>query len=861
MRFVTISLCTLLLLSVSWGNARAEPNRPRSERINFSQEIWPILQQHCVGCHGPEEQEGQLRLDARASFHRGGISGPLFQAGHGPQSLLLQRLTTTEQDQRMPLDKNPLTAAEIQTITHWIDQGAEWPEEIGARTEPAETHWAYRAPELPGLPEVKHHHWPHHPIDFFVLAKLEREGFVPSPQAPPATRLRRLYLDLIGLPPTVEDVDAFLRDPSPAAYKALVDRLLASPRFGEKWARSWLDLARYSDSNGYQADQLRTLWAYRDWVIDALNSDMPYDQFTIEQIAGDLFPAASVSQKIATGFHRTTTCNIEAGVDPEANRTNQVIDRVNTTATVWLGTTFECAQCHNHKYDPFTQQDYYRLFAYFNNTPLEVENTKQDGIQFDFYGPKMALPLNSDQQQRRVEIESRLQAARAKLQASEAAAMPRFRDWQQDLRADKIAPTEELPAKKIEQFKKTLAKRRKKRSDTEQQQLKQHFFDTHPATRPLRKQVAELEEEFRQTDPSTTLVMVEMNKMRPTHIFKRGMYLAPGLQVEMGVPAALHPLSEKAEQNRLGLARWLVDPRNPLIGRVRVNHLWSEIFGTGLVASAEDFGSQGTPPSHPQLLDWLAVTFRQEGWSTKRLLRQIVTSATYQQSSRIPAADHDPENRLLARGPRFRLPAETIRDNGLSIAGLLEETMGGPPVYPHQPAGLWHQTGRGEPVYEVAQDSARHRRGVYVVWRRVAPYPSFVNFDAPDRTRCIVSRSRTNTPIQALTLLNDEAYVEMARALAARILDVDLVGDEPRLVRAFKMCVARNPGSEEIRILRALLDEQRQRLRGSPEAVQELTRNAYLPKDTKNPEDPQEWAAWICVANTLLNLDETISKD
>ena len=833
-------------------------------RVNFVRDIQPILSQHCYECHGADEQEGQLRLDARAVVMKGGVSGPLFEQGRGDASLLVGRLRSTDDDERMPPEGESLNEQQIALIARWIDQGADWPAGVGVQVKSAERHWAYVKPERPELPQIENENWAKNEIDRFVAARREREGITPSTAAEPTTLLRRVYLDLIGLPPSVAEVDAFVADPSSTELEAVVDRLLESPRFGEKWARSWLDLARYSDSNGYQADQLRDMWAYRDWVIDALNVDMPYDQFTIEQIAGDLLPSATVAQKIATGFHRTPTCNIEAGVDPEENRTNQVIDRVNTTGTVWLGTTLDCSRCHNHKYDPFTQKDYYQLFAYFNNTPLEVKNDGKESVQFDFYGPKMKLPVPEQRKVKRVEIESQLAGPRAELKAAEETALKGLARWQNDLLTDDVRPSGALPARTIGQLKKVLAKPNDKRSEYERNRLRQYFLATRKNTRELRDKVAQLEKQLRKTDADTTLVMVEVSEPRMTRVFKRGEFLSPGESVEAGVPTALHSLPDGVETNRLTLARWLVDRDNPLTARVRVNHWWTELFGRGLVVTGEDFGTQGTPPSHPQLLDWLAVTFMDDGWSTKRMLKRIVMSATYQQSSRVSAEmlDRDSENVLLARGPRFRLPAETIRDNGLMIAGLLDTKMGGPPVYPPQPPKVWRQTGRGEPVYRAAEGGDRFRRGVYVVWRRVAPYPSFVNFDAPDRTRCVVSRSLTNTPMQALTLLNDQAYIEMAQAFSARVLQLDGVGnDEERLELAFRMCVARVPSKLEINVLRELLVEERQRLTQVPQDVDTLTKNARLPVGLDAPANKKEWAAWLCVANALLNLDETISKE
>ena len=839
----------------------ATPEEER-EAVDFEHEVWPIFVERCVRCHGPEEQQGQLRLDSRRAAFHGGVSGPLF-ADSAKESLLLHRLTSADPEEQMPLEDTPLTKQQIKVMTRWIDAGHVWPEHIGSDASPAKIHWAYSKPILPTVPEPYQAETAPNPIDCFVRERLRQEGLVPNPPALPATLLRRVYLDLIGLPPPIEEVEYFVRNPSHQAYQEIVDRLLSSSRFGEKWARYWLDLARYSDSNGYQADQLRDLWSYRDWVVSALNADMPYDQFTVEQLAGDLLPEATDAQKIATGFHRTPTCNIEAGVDPEENRTNQVIDRVNTTATVWLGTTLECAQCHNHKYDPFTQKDYYRLFAFFNNTPLEVENARQDGVQFDFYGPRMELLTNSKMREKWHQYDAESEVAREALLQVKQEALVRFPEWKQKIGTGHLQPSADLTEASLKEFKQWLSEDPEQRDAATEEKIKEAFWRSDAVVRDCRRKLESLTEAQKNAEPKTTLIMLEMASPRTTRIFKRGNFLSPTKQVFPGVPVALHPLSSEASPDRLGLAKWLIDKENPLTARVRVNQIWTEIFGLGLVASGEDFGLQGSPPSHPKLLDWLAVNFIQDKWSTKRLLRQIVTSATYQQSSERTFAhqQRDPKNVLLARGPRFRLPAETIRDNGLAIADLLEEKMGGPPIYPPQPAGLWHQTGRGEPVYRVAEGPDRYRRGVYVVWRRVAPYPSFVNFDAPDRTRCVVQRPTTNTPMQALTLLNDEAYLEMARGLADRILKADLTDDRDRLTRAFQLCVSRSPSEEDLSILQSLLLDQRQSLQESPRDALELVGTSTEKKSEADSEKVCEWAAWICIANTLLNLDETITKE
>ncbi|REK27705.1 MAG: DUF1553 domain-containing protein [Planctomycetota bacterium] len=852
-------------LAVWWPlPGHAEEGKVPTDGVDFARDVRPLLAANCFHCHGPDEQEGGLRLDGREAFFTGGVSGPAVEQGASASSHLIARLRSDDEDQRMPPDADPLSAEQVALVARWIDEGAIWPEGVGDRDVAGAEHWAYRRPQPPERPAVRQTSWPRNEIDTFVLARLEREGLEPSPSAEPATLLRRLYLDLIGLPPSVAEVEAFIADPSPAAFEATVDRLLASPRFGEKWARSWLDLARYADSNGYQADQLREMWAYRDWVIAALNDDMPYDQFTIEQIAGDLLPEATLEQRIATGFHRTPTCNIEAGVDPEENRTNQVVDRVNTTATVWLGTTLDCARCHTHKYDPFTQREYYQLFAYFNHTPLEVKQAEARSVQFDFFGPKMELPLTPEKRRKRAKIEAELAEPRAQLKEAEARALESLADWEAALTAGQVQPSKELPADKIKQLQQVLAKPREEQTAYERSRLEDYFLATWEETRELRATIGRLEAELARHAADTTLVMIEMPEPRETHVFKRGEFLQPGDKVTAGVPDVLHALPEDAEPTRLGLARWLIDPANPLAARVRVNHFWTEIFGRGLVATGGDFGTQGSPPSHPELLDWLALTFMDDGWSTKRTIKRLVMSATYQQSSRMTRklAERDPENELLARGPRFRLPAETIRDAGLAVSGLLSTKMGGPPVYPPQPPKLWRQTGRGEPVYDESQGEDRFRRGVYVVWRRVAPYPSFVNFDAPDRTRCVVNRPRTNTPMQALTLLNDEAYIEMARALAARLLAFEgPLSDAARIDRAFQMCLARQPSVAERSVLEELLAEERDRLAKDAADVTALTHEAALPEGVERPADAAEWAAWLCVANALLNLDETISKE
>lgn len=732
------------------GMLQSGEARPRAT-VDFARDVYPLLQRTCLECHGAERQRGKLRLDERAGAIKGGSSGNTIVPGKSDESELYRRIILPKgHEGLMPARGEPLSRAQTDLIRDWINQGAKWPDNLQVAR-----HWAYVKPTRPGVPAVEYAAWPRNTMDLFVLARLEKERLAPSPEASPEQLLRRVYLDLIGLPPTPEDVETFLRvrDTRPqAAYEEVVERLLASPAYGERWARPWLDLARYADSHGFQRDDLRDLWPYRDWVVRALNADVPFDQFTIDQIAGDLLPDPTLDQLIATGFHRCVTTNVEAGSDQEEVRVNQVFDRVNTTATVWLGATLECAQCHDHKYDPFTQKEYYRLFAFFNNTQQETAFVNPKAMaSLKFTGPYMPLP----------------------------GGVP---EWK--------------PA--------------------------------NPKAKEPKK-----------PQPPQTLVMKELPQPRDTAVFRRGVFLDRGEPVRAGVPATLHPLADDAG-NRLALARWLVSPDNPVAARVTVNRWWAEFFGRGLVATPEDFGVKGEPPTHPELLDWLAVEFMERDWSMKHIHRLIVTSATYRQSSRVTPEllARDDQNKLLARGPRFRLDAERIRDNALAAAGLLSLKQGGPPVRPYQPPGLWENKVGGDRVtYETSPGADAYRRGLYVVWKRGSPYPSFVNFDATARTACVVQRSRSNTPLQALTLLNDPVYVEAAQALARRVVaERPAANVEERIEHAFCLCLARRPKPSETAVLKRLFEQQRKR------------------------HAADEHAAWYAVAAALLNLDEMITK-
>ena len=723
----------------------------------------------------------------------------------------------------MPRDRPRLLDEEIERLAKWIQGGGVWPDD-GWRPE---VHWAHRVPVLPELPEVEHPSTCRTPIDLFVRARLEQASLSPNPETAPANLLRRLYLDLIGLPPSVEELERFLATLGPKSWSLKVDELLASPRFGEKWARHWLDLARYADSEGYQRDELRFIWPYRDWVIAALNADLPFDQFTVEQLAGDLLPDASTSQRVASGFHRNTPVNLEAGTDPAADYHKQIVDRVGTTGSVWLGMTVACAQCHDHKYDPISTREYYQLFAFFNQAPFE---TRQKGSAMGssgmvYIGPDLVVPDDPARERRR-----RLWQAR---KASMVSGLKTYLDPLWDgFKADEAAAATSLG--------KRLRRDSKKRTPADYLAVGRAFLKEDSR---FQRQLARIEQADRALECyplKRTRIMSDLKETRKTHVLRRGDPESLGVEVKPGTPGALHPYLEEYPLNRLGLARWLVSKENPLVARVVVNRLWAELFGRGLVETLDDFGRQGERPSHPELLDWLAVTLmEQDQWSIKAMLRRIVRSAVYRQSvvERGEGMTIDPNNRLLWRHPGHRLSAELIRDVQLSVAGLLSETMGGAPAYPWQPDGVWRSSaGAGPMHYDVAMGEGAYRRGVYTVWRRSAHYPSFANFDAPDRGACTVTRGRSNTPLQALTLMNDAVYVEAATAFARRIQSRSETTLAAKLNWAFRAMLSRDPTSREAGLLEAAYEE-------------ELA--------LSNRADD----AWFNVATILMNLHEAINRN
>ena len=1030
-------------LGATWlGSTVAQTAQPAA-RIDFATQIEPILREHCYECHGEKKGRGKLRLHVRDLALKGGATGPLLVPGESAKSYMVQRLLGEGGEDQMPLEKPPLPEAQIALIRTWIDQGAEWPAPAGtAATQQVEEHWAYVAPKKAPLPPVSNETWTRTPVDRFVLAKLDAEKLLPSHEASKEVLLRRVSLDLTGLPPTIAELDAFLADSRPDAYERVVDRLLASPHFGERWARLWLDLARYADSNGFEADRLRSMWPYRDWVIEAFNADMPFDRFTVEQVAGDMLPGATRAQRIASGFHRNAMTNEEGGVDPDEALYEVLVDRVNTTATVWLGSTVACAQCHNHKYDPFSQKDYYRLMAFFANPAYKVEKhgagtkyvegqidlatpeqdaqrtalreelkaaedalakdtperagaqasweasvreagaawtnlqpshaTATAGVQLAVQPDGSVLASGPNPQVTTYTIDSttsiggitglRLEALLdpslpnqgpgrdpyghfrlTKVQVFVAPAGDPARRTRVDVsavkgdgnvsRGDLLELTTDAPAtyarlgrawvvdavregwrvpyqlvlvpkaplgdgspiivtvvlghedgtlgQGLGRFRLSattgkdplqvvavsartraaLATPLAARTEEQARLLASQFREQAPMFEAERKEIARIKKAIEDQKLPTTLVMEEKPSYeRPsTPLRERGAFTAPGEQVYANTPSSLPAMGDELPPNRLGLARWLVDTKNPLTARVMVNRFWEALYGRGLVETSEDFGTMGSLPSHPALLDWLAVDFVERGWSNKTLLRTLVLSATYRQDSTVTpeAQARDPYNRLLARGPRFRLEAEMVRDVALSASGQLSRRIGGPSVFPPQPPGIWNNPYDNSKWIESTGED-RYRRSLYTFLRRTSPYPMFTTFDGTSRELCTVRRVRTNTPLQALATLNDEAFFEQARALAARIRsEARLRTIDARLTFGFRLVTSRLPTATELERLKAFHAQAQARYAAAPA---EAAKALELPADKKVGKDEIDLAAWTMVGNVLLNLDETVTK-
>ena len=970
-----------------------------AQDIEFNRDVRPILSDRCFACHGPDagNRKSALRLDVESEAKRdlgGGRRG--IKAGDPSSSGLIRRVTSRSPALRMPpqyAGKDALRDEEIEILRKWIAEGA-----------PYEKHWSFVPPRKRALPEVKNQSWVRNPIDRFVLARLEHEGLRPAREADPATLLRRVSLDLTGLPPSGE-ADGM-------EYGKLVDRLLTSPRYAERMAIRWLEAARYSDTNGYQTDGPREMWRWRDWVIEAFGRNMPFDQFTVEQLAGDLLPGATMEQRLATGFHRNHRTSAEGGIVDEEFRVEYVADRTETTSTVWLGLTIGCARCHDHKYDPLPQTDYYSLFAFFNNVP-------EKGFVYNFGNepPFIKAPLPA-QQHELAALDARLAAARSDLQALDPRIEKAQRAWEGRLPRDLgwnvnrsmalhvpethqfdgkngleidgkatkfdyqdaftyaawvnpatangaiLSQAEDyfegsghalyvldgklrlhaifrwtdlgmrvesqeplaigkwqhvavsydggmrasgvrmyvngLPVKTkilfdsmiwpidvkepfrigagggmrfeggirdVRIFRRALSAEEAAVLPVETPlrdggvsaafRLRSAFLELAPppevGAAMLRVETAEkARDEFYASIP-TSMVMEDMPQPRETFLLQRGAYDAPGERVFANVPAVLPPLPEGIRHDRLALARWIVSRENPLTARVFVNRLWQMLWGTGLVKTAEDFGSQGEQPSHPELLDWLAVEFMDSGWDVKHMLRLMVTSSTYRQSSSAPvdAIQRDPENRLLARGARFRLPAEMIRDQALAASGLLVEKTGGPSVKPYQPPGLWEEL-QGGKGYVADKGEGLWRRSLYTYWKRTVAPPSMINFDSPSREVCVVRTSRTNTPLQALNLMNDVTYLEAARKLGERMMR------EGGIERGYQLLLARAPDPEESALLSRLLARSLRHYESRPEQAEAYLNNGAAPLPPSATK--AELAAWTSVASLLLNLDEAVTR-
>lgn len=785
-----------------------------SAAVDFNREVRPLLSKNCFRCHGEDakHREADLRLDQRAAATVALPNGAIpIVSGQPDKSEIIARIIASDDSGRMPPPDSgsSLKAEEIAVLRRWIEQGAAYAE-----------HWAFVPPARPPLPEVKQD-WARNPIDRFILSRLEREGLAPSPEATRYELARRLSLDLRGLPPDIETVDEFVRDDRADALDRLAEPCLADPAYGERWARPWLDLARYADSRGFGSDPLRpNAWRYRDWLIGALNANMRYDEFTIEQIAGDLLPNATLEQRMATAFHRNTMTNTEGGTDDEEFRVAAVKDRIETTARVWMGLSLQCANCHDHKFDPLTQREYYQLFAVFNQTADADRGDEAPVIEAPTELSREQLASFDAQIN---ELKQKIgpappPPAAAPAPAPAATPMPKPGD---------AAPPHEPTAEEREQQR-------------------------------LRDELAKLEKSRPETPTLPVMQELPADKRRTSHIMLRGNFLTPGDEVSPGFLERIAPAAQELPRDRLGAARWLMQRNNPLVARVAVNRLWSQLFGIGLVETEEDFGTQGEPPSHPELLDWLAVEFIDSGWDVKHMLMLMVTSATYRQSSRATPEllEKDPRNRLLGRGPRFRLEAEVVRDQALALSGLLCRKMQGPSVYPYQPPGLWRAAFNGERTWSTSEGEEKYRRALYTFWRRTVPYPSMQTFDAPSREMCTIRRIRTNTPLQAFVTLNDPVFVEAAQSLARRILKEGGADPTERLKYAIRLCQGRPAEQSQIDILARLLASEQASFQASAEAARKMAAtDGAVPGDAA-----AEMAAWTVVANVLLNLDAVLTK-
>jgi hypothetical protein len=797
--------------------ALAAPLAAQQDQASFEGSVLPLLKANCLPCHNERNRSSDLALDSREAILHGGKRGAAAKPGSPDESLIVTAVEHSG-DLKMPL-VGRLKPEEVAILRKWVEQGLPW---AAANSDPRRDHWAFKPPQRPAVPSVKDVSWVRNPVDHFILARLEKEGIRPSPPADPGTLLRRVSFDLTGLPPSPDEIKAFLADPSPDAFERAVDRLLASPHYGERQGRHWLDLARYADSDGYTIDSPRQMWKYRDWVINALNRDLPFDRFVIDQIAGDMLPNATPDQLIATGFHRNTPSNSEGGIDFEQYRVEAVADRVATTGSVFLGLTLGCARCHDHKYDPISQREFYQLFAFYNNT----DEISTEAERSDYRRPVLELPTPEE-------------IARREAYKGQRAALGR-----------------ELAA-----YVKTLSKRPLAPGDPPPHQdpgLQERIANYRNLGR-------------REPRVTTTLVMRELPQPRESYVHVGGDFVQRGEPVSPGVPAVLS--SKPVGGTRLDLAKWLVNGKNPLTARVTLNRMWQAYFGKGLVETEDDFGLLGAAPTHPELLDWLAVEFMERGWSQKAMHRLLVTSAAYRQSSRKRAdlEEVDPYNRLLARQARFRLEAEILRDAALVASGLFTPAVGGPSVYPPIPDGAMAVT-QVKREWPTATGPDRYRRGLYTFFFRSAPHPGLALFDAPDATAACTRRVRSNSPLQALTLLNDESFLEFARALGKRILAEAPQGDQQRLEHACLLAVGRKPNPDERERLTAYLAQQREEFRKDLTAASLIVQKEHVfdtspggtqavEEESIDPKQVPELAAWTALSRVLFNLDDFLTRE
>lgn len=827
------------MLLCSRGEAAAQ-SIADEELVSFNNDIRPIMSDTCFQCHGPDPKarEGKLRLDRleSATEDRGGYAA--LVPGDPDESEMIWLIFSDDPSEQMPPEEHArrLSDEEKELFRKWVEQGANY-----------EEHWAYAPPKGEGLPDTKDRKWARNGIDSFVLAQLEGEKLHPSPDAEKETLIRRLTLDLTGLPPTLEELGDFLDDRSPGAYEKVVDRLLASPRYGERMVWEWLDAARYADSNGYQKDSNRGMWPWRDWAVKAFNENMPFDQFTIEQLAGDLLPAATEQQKLATAFLRNHMINGEGGRLAEENRIDYLVDQTDAVSAIWMGVTMGCARCHDHKYDPITQREYYQLMAFFDKTEVTGRGRNPQ--------TPPVLDLTTEAHHRRLEeLLKAKEAAGEVLDAVERKLFPRP-EGELTIKSEKAKDIKNGTV--ISLFMQPVQKRAPEplirivhefgETEPEYVQATLDFIDAYDA-----------HENYRDSMP---LVMVmEDSVERDTFILDKGAYDQPTEKAITGFPSALNGgESETGDFNRLDLARWLMADENPLTARVTVNRYWQQFFGKGLLEQVENFGVQSKPPVYEALLDWLAVIFRESGWDVKALHKLFVMSATYRQSSRVTPElqESDPKNDLLARGPRFRMSSWMLRDQALALGGLLNDTMGGPPVNPYQPEGLWKEASFGFISYQQDKGEDLYRRSLYTFWRRIIGPPIF--FDSSARQVCEVKAQRTNTPLHALTTLNDVTYAEAARSFAERVLRGERGGDPQRLKTAFRMATSRMPDETEQARLKSALVKYRTHFEKYPKSAVEVVSVGEAPRDASL--DPKEHAAWATVCLMLLNLDETLTKE